>query len=221
MEQDVHALTAAYALDALDEVEERDYEAHLRRCDRCQVELAGFNEAATMLAYAIDAPPPPPALRERILSEVRQERSNVVELRPRRRLTYLTSAIAAAAVVLAVGIGIWASSLSSRLDDERSFLREARSVTLTGAPGRLLVTDSGEGALVVDLQPAPEGKTYEAWVIVPGSDPAPAALFQGDDPRDFVKLDEPVPPGATVALTVEDEGGAPAPTQQPFVTAQA
>ena len=136
-------------------------------------------------------------------------------------MAYVTSAVAAAAVVLAVGIGIWANSLSGQLDDEREFLREARSVTLTGAPGRLLVTESGEGALVVDLEPAPQGKTYEAWVIVPGSDPAPAALFEGGEARDFVRLDEPVPPGATVALTVEDEGGAPAPTQQPFVTAQA
>ena len=33
MEADtIHELTAAYALDALDEREEREYEAHLARC---------------------------------------------------------------------------------------------------------------------------------------------------------------------------------------------
>jgi anti-sigma-K factor RskA len=221
MERDeVHALTAAYALDALDEIDERDYETHLRGCDRCRAELADFTETATMLAYALDAPAPPAELRERILEQARAERSNVVPLRPRRTVAYVSSAVAAVAAAVAIGVGLWATSLSNKLDEERELVRDGRVVSVTGAEGRLLVADSGRAALDLDLRPAPAGKTYEAWVIPADQDPIPAGLFDGGDERDFVELDADVPAGAIVAVTIEEAGGVDAPTQTPFVTAQ-
>src|SRR5207253_6326006 len=42
--QALHDLTAAYALDALDEPERREYEAHLARCEQCRDELASLSE---------------------------------------------------------------------------------------------------------------------------------------------------------------------------------
>ena len=46
MEADtLHDLTAAYALDALDPEDAREYEAHLARCERCRGELASLSEA--------------------------------------------------------------------------------------------------------------------------------------------------------------------------------
>ncbi|MGH2450297.1 MAG: anti-sigma factor, partial [Candidatus Limnocylindria bacterium] len=80
---EVHGLTAAYALDALGDAAEAEYEAHLRHCERCRDELAAFQEAATALAHAAPPAAPPPALRERILEQARSERPNVVPLRPR------------------------------------------------------------------------------------------------------------------------------------------
>jgi hypothetical protein len=50
--------------------------------------------------------------------------------------------------------------------------------------------------------------------------PRPAAVFEGADARDLVLLDRRVPPGAVVAVTVEDDGGAEAPTGEPLFTAQ-
>ena len=79
----LHDLTAAYALDALDPEDVRSYEAHLARCERCRDELASLAEAVDALAYATDAPVPPPELRARILQRARDERPNVVPLRPR------------------------------------------------------------------------------------------------------------------------------------------
>jgi len=79
----LHDLTAAYALDALDPEDARGYEAHLARCERCREELASLSETANALAYATEAPAPPPELRARILQEVRDERPNVAPLRPR------------------------------------------------------------------------------------------------------------------------------------------
>src|SRR5512132_4483740 len=79
----IHELTAAYALDALDPDEAREYEAHLAHCERCRSELATMSPTATSLAYATEAPAPSPELRARILQRARSERSNVVPLRPR------------------------------------------------------------------------------------------------------------------------------------------
>jgi len=114
---ELHELTAAYALDALEPDEARAYEAHLDTCPRCREELAGLAGTASALAYAAAGPQPPAELRGRILETARAERQNVVPLRTRRplRLTPLVG-IAAAAACLLVGLGIWNLSLHRDLD---------------------------------------------------------------------------------------------------------
>jgi anti-sigma-K factor RskA len=120
----------------------------------------------------------------------------------------------------AVGIGIWAASLSSQLEDERAAnARSAQVFELAGARGSLIVTPAGDATLVVkDLRPAPPGKTYEAWVIQ--RDVArPAGLFPGGQPTAFA-LTRPVPRGAVVAVTLEVAGGVDQPTAAPLFTAK-
>jgi anti-sigma-K factor RskA len=223
----IHELTAAYALNALDPAEETEYEEHLRHCPRCREELAGFQEAAASLAYAVEGPAPPRGLGDRIVDAALAERSNVVPLR-RRWVTPTLGAVAAAAAGVAIGLGVWASSLSGSLDDERQAVGQhaevigllvsqgAAQVPLAGATGTLVVAESGEGALVfTGLEPAPEGKTYEIWVIEEGV-AKPAGLFEGGGEMAVVPIEQPVPTGAVVAVTVEPEGGVDAPTTEPF-----
>lgn len=215
MEQlSIHDLTAAYALDALDPEETRTYEEHLATCPECRQELAGLSRAAGALAYAIDSPPPPAALRERILEAARAERNNVVTLRP--RWTVAAKAVAAVAACAAIGFGVWAASLSRSLDHERSTHDQtnralailadpnASRTTLTGPMGgSLVVSKSGEAALVVShLNPAPAGKTYEAWVFENGK-PFRAGTFAGGGNLSVLRLDRSVPNGAKVAVTLE------------------
>ena len=50
--------------------------------------------------------------------------------------------------------------------------------------------------------------------------PVPAGLFSGGDDQTVVPLSAPVPEGAIVAVTVEDAGGVPAPTQDPFILSE-
>lgn len=97
----------------------------------------------------------------------------------------------------------------------------ARRVPLSGASGALVLAPTGEGALVVSrLHPAPEDKAYEAWVVE-GGKPRPAGLFEASTGRTIVPLTRPVPKGAVVAVTIEDEDGAEQPTGSPVFTAQA
>jgi anti-sigma-K factor RskA len=212
----VHELTAAYALHALRPDERRAFEAHLSRCPECRGELASFEDTAAMLAYGPDAPAPPAALRERILTQARAERPNVVPLRARWAAPAV--AVAAVAAVAALALGIWALSLSSELASEREARREQpRFFPVSGTEGQLVVAPTGEAVLLLpELARAPRGKTYEAWVI-DRSAPQPAGLFEGGE-RTAVALARPVPEGAVVAVTLERAGGVPAPTGRPLFT---
>ena len=220
----LHDLTAAYALDALDPGDVREYEAHLARCERCRAELASLSEAAGALAYATEAPAPPAELRARILQQAQRERRNVVPLRPRWALP----AAAAAAVVAAcaaIALGAWAVSLHGKLDRQQRVAAvlgdpAAARNGLAGDRGTLVVSANGDAVLVLKrLAPAPPGKTYEAWVARGGS-PQPAGTFAGGPQHSVVLLGQGVPQAAKVLVTVEHSGGSDAPTTQPFLSVQ-
>jgi anti-sigma factor RsiW len=222
----IHALTPAYALDALDNADERVYEEHLARCPGCQEELAELRETAAMLAFAADGPAPPAALKGRILASAREERGKVLPFRTRRAAVVVSGFAAAAAAAVALGIGIWAASLSSDLDREREKLAiladpSARALPLAGATGRVVVARDGDAVLVVSrLGAAPKGKTYEIWVIA-GGRAAPAGLFGGAEERNVVLLERRVLRGAQVAVTLERAGGVDQPTDDPLFATQA
>lgn len=217
--QGIHELSAAYALHALDRAEEGTFEEHLAHCARCRDEVASFHGTAAALAYDVEAPAPPPALKERILERARAERETVVPFRRRWTLP-VAAAAAVAASLAAVALGVWGARLSSQLDEQRAEnARLAEVVTLTGAQGSLILTPSGEATLVVrKLAPAPEGKTYEAWVIV-DKVAKRAGTFTGGAPTAFV-LTRRVPAGAVVAVTLEVAGGVDQPTSNPLFTAK-
>jgi anti-sigma-K factor RskA len=230
---EIHELSAAYALDALDPAERDAYEEHLARCAECREAVAAFQDVAADLAYEADAPPPPPALRDRILAEARRDGSNVVTLPRRRWLVPVTGAAAVAAGIAALALSFWAADLSQQLDDERASLHlseeavamladpEARRIPLDGAEGMLVVDEeSGEGWLVLrGLESAPAEKTYEAWVIEDG-EAVPAGLFAGGGVSTVVSLAAPVSEGAVVAVTLEAAGGVEQPTQDPLFASE-
>jgi anti-sigma-K factor RskA len=222
MEQNgVHELTAAYALDALADDDAREYEGHLRHCDRCRDDLRSLQETAALLAFGAEPATPPPGLRDRIVDAARAERPNVVPLRP--RWAYPVAGAAAVAAAAAVALAIWATSLSHSLHGERSLLGErARVVAVQGAPGHLLVAPSGKAALVLSRLPAaPRGRTYEAWVVPQGGMPRPAGLFRGAPGGAVIVLSEHVAAGATVGVTSEVAGGSAVPHGRMLVVGHA
>ncbi|HXG77422.1 MAG TPA: anti-sigma factor, partial [Gaiellaceae bacterium] len=90
---------------------------------------------------------------------------------------------------------------------------------LAAGRGRLVVDPSGRAALLVHgLEPAPAGKTYEAWIVEDGT-PRPAGLFRGEATVDVVLVEGTVPAGAVVAVTLED-GPVERPTSKPVVASQ-
>jgi anti-sigma-K factor RskA len=191
---DLHQLSAAYALDALDPDDRRAFEEHLADCDDCRAELASVRETVGALALATDGPAPPADLRARIVSAARAEPPKVVALRPRRTRLYAGIAIAAAAcAALAIGLALGLSGGGG-----------GKRLALSVRPG-------GTAQLAVSgFDPAPAGKIYEVWVI-DGGQPVPAAVFPGGA-HAVVALERRVPRGSTVAVTLERAPRARTPT---------
>ena len=228
---DIHDLVAPYALDALDPDERAEFERHLAGCERCTRELRELQGTAAALAWGVEAPEPPDGLRDRILEQARGE-AQVVPFRHRRSwVTPVLGIAAAAAACLAIGLGLWAASLSKDLDHERGLnAAQARALevvgdptakvtALKGAEGTLVVGSNGRAALVVcGLEPAPSGQTYEAWLI--RGRPVPAGLFEAGDTCTAVTLEGAAQSGSTVAVTREPAKGSKQPTSDPIFSAQ-
>ncbi len=66
---DLHALTGAYAVDAVDDVERARFERHLETCADCRSEVASLQAAASELSHLADLMPPP-ELRARVLQDI-------------------------------------------------------------------------------------------------------------------------------------------------------
>ena len=203
---DLHDLTAAYALDALDGDEAEAYERHLGQCEECRAQLAELNETASGLAFAAVAPPPPARLREAILETAAAERSNVVPLLRRRWVARSLAVAAAAAACVVVGLAV-------ALTHSNHAPRPVTMALSRDASGNVTVTFSGLGTV-------PRSKTYEAWVIPKGKAPQRAGLFSGGGDT-TLHLKGAVPKGAVVAVTIEPHGGTKAPTTTPIVSARA
>lgn len=223
MSQELHDLVAPYALDALEDEERERFERHLAECEECAAQLEMLQGTTAALAYAAEGPAPPAALRERIVESAHSEpRAAVIRL-PRRRWAFpAVGAIAAAAACVAIGLGIWANSLSNSLDRERSakdsygralqFLGgEAEVKHLVAGRGALLLSGRQAALVICGLAPAPSDKTYEAWVVEVKT-PRPAGLFRASGDCAPVFLEREVPPGAFVAVTLERKGGSQTPT---------
>ena len=66
---DIHGLSGAYAVDAVDDVERACFETHLAGCSECRIEVASLRAAAGEMS-AITLTSPPPSLRAAVLRDI-------------------------------------------------------------------------------------------------------------------------------------------------------
>jgi anti-sigma-K factor RskA len=129
-------LAAAYVLGALTAEERKAFEAHLATCAECTAEVRSLTPAAGALAQAVPQVEPPAALRARVLTYASrsarpsENREAVVPMAappaPGERATTLLSWLAAAASLLvAAGLGIYAFQLRGRVETLEARLQDA------------------------------------------------------------------------------------------------
>jgi len=70
---DIHGLSGAYAIDAVDDVEMARFEAHLADCSDCQSEVTSLRAAAGEISL-VSQMTPPPSLRASVLRDIRSVR---------------------------------------------------------------------------------------------------------------------------------------------------
>ena len=223
---DIHHLTGAYALDAVDDIERARFEQHLAECEDCRLEVASLREAAGLLSETT-AVTPPPALRESVLAGISQVRPlpPIVHRTPVVQRRWFPLLVAAAVVaILGVGAALWqpwAPSQDSSLTAAEQVLEagDARSVAVDlGDAGSATVTRSeslGKAVITTDdMAPAPSGKVFELWLQVDG-EMVPAGLMPpGEDNQ--VVLEGDATTATAVGITVEPEGGSDQPTTEPI-----
>lgn len=69
MNEDIHALSGAYAVDALDDVERARFERHLAGCSACRAEVESLVTAASELSVLTEVTPPA-SLRAKVLADI-------------------------------------------------------------------------------------------------------------------------------------------------------
>ncbi|MFL6088724.1 MAG: anti-sigma factor domain-containing protein [Aeromicrobium sp.] len=225
---EIHALSGAFVLDAVDDIERAGFERHLGSCEECSNEVPGLCEAAARLADLTEAAPPP-HLRAKVLAQARSARPlppvGTPSAQPRRRLPALVAA-AAAIVALGAGAGVgigwhpWQERQTVQLSLADRVLQagDAESWTREIPGGKITVTRSKSvGTAVmstVGLPVAPTGKVYEFWLQKPDKSLAPAGLATSGTGEFVLRGDAATAVGA--GLTVEPAGGSAAPTTDPL-----
>ena len=231
-----------YAWDIAEEPEKNEIRAHLNR--GCRVCMDGVKQSlATALLMGSTTPEarPSPRLRRRILASVG------APARGGRILTWAAAATMAGLFLIAVSViesnrhyAAQAVRLSSQLAVQRSEIgRLTEAFAILSGPGTTRVsfgvppprTPQGEvfvnprqGVLLVasNLPRTPVHRVYEMWIIPKGSPPVAAGLFQSQDDGSAMHIrrgDINVASTAAIAVTVEDEAGASAPTTKPVIVA--
>jgi anti-sigma-K factor RskA len=236
---DMHLLTGAYALDALDDVERAGFERHLRSCSSCAAEVRELQEAVAGMADRVEAPPPS-QLKAAVLAEVRRTRqispSERVHLRRPSLQRMLSTAAAAVVIAVTAGLGgvawqahqsakdsqIAAQQAADRSTELTQVLTDptARKTVQAASVGGVatVVAAQGKAVLAADQLPEPpSGKTYQVWLINRSSVINSAGLLELTNGHGQ-SLMPGVSAGDTVAVTVEPKGGSKQPTTTPILT---
>lgn len=224
---DIHQLTGAYALDAVDDIERARFEEHLAECEDCRTEVASLREAASLLSETTLATPPP-ALRESVLAGISQIRPlpPVVHRTPVVQRRWFPLLVAAAVVaILGVGAAIWqpwGPSPDSSLTAAERILEapDAESVVVDlGDAGRATVTrsESLRRAVITTegMAPAPQGKVFEVWLQDDEGAMLPAGLMPPGEDNQLV-LEGDAAAATAAGITVEPAGGSDEPTTEPI-----
>jgi anti-sigma-K factor RskA len=238
MADELHLLTGAYAIDALNPEERSAFEVHLVACDDCTTEVAELHATAAKLGIAVSEIAPT-ALREQVVrraSTIRQL-PPAIALRStsRRSATRNIAMLAVAAAVLSVALGGLGSFAWSQHIANRNLSAEAARVSAVltapdSATASVAVATGGRATIVVSRQldtaafvgsgltQTPKGRVYELWFIDAAGTPRPAGVFQPTaSGSTTVRLTGDMGSASVIAVTVEASGGSLKPSTTPVV----
>jgi anti-sigma-K factor RskA len=220
---DIHALSGAYAVDAVDDIERASFERHLASCPTCRAEVASLREASALLADAATTIPPP-ALRDAVLSDITRVRPlpPVTVGGPVHRRKWFPALVAAVVLAL-VGVGgavwqPWRDDTSQTLSATDQVLQDPDAQRVSqelpnGATATVVRSAKEHRAVIVteDMPEPPAGKVYQLWLQTPAEDMVPAGLMPAGGSTALLEGDADDAIGVGVSL--EPAGGSEQPTE--------
>jgi anti-sigma-K factor RskA len=244
MTDSMRDLAPGYALGALTPEETRSFEAALATSPELQREVAELRELNALLAQR-DRLAPPPGLKQRLRERIGTEKRAALPTRAsgartRSRAPQLLLGFGlAASLVLAAGLYLRLRSLQQTLSgsEQRLAEREATLNALLEPTVQLTtLTATGQAPPIVQvfwnraantlilhtfrLKPAPDGRTYQLWLLPKQGKPIPSTLFNTEPTGHQLVQGITVPADQQIAgfaLTVEPAGGSPQPTTTPIL----
>jgi anti-sigma-K factor RskA len=228
----------AFALGSLDPEQADDFKEHLKTCKRCQEELRWLAPAVRALPEAVEPRTPPPALKVRLMEEVRadaeaEERRVKSAKRQERaaagggfsawlgglRVGSLTwKPIAGLALVILVVAGGIGYAVGTGGGNDHTHTWELKAEENAGIAATVIREGEKGEIHLAGLKQLPQGKVLEAWVEREGKvEPVPA-LFAPDKAGNASTTIENMKDVSIVMVTREPEGGSKTPTEkEPFV----
>ncbi|NYV73481.1 anti-sigma factor domain-containing protein [Streptomyces sp. UH6] len=237
---DLHTLTGAYAVHALDTEERSAFEHHLAECDACRQEVAEFAATTGRLALASTARTRP-AMREQVLQRIRTVRQVPPDTAPPERErreaqrgrgpTWWALAAGVAVAAAFAGSAVWqyeraqdarheAALAQRHVEDLAGVLTapdaRSRSAKVAGGAGTLVVSVSRDRAVFVasGMTVPPQGQVYQLWFINGGAMRS-AGLMDPDRGSQAVLMQGALDDASRVGITVEPAGGSEQPTSTP------
>ena len=213
---------AALALGALDRRRQRRVSKHADRCEHCRAALERLAPAIAVLGESVEQHEPPPALRERLMAEVRAETSAgavpAQRPRPERRgpAAFMLRPAAGLAAVALAGAGIAGYLLAERGGEPTSTI--PGSSELAGAEASLELDDDTATLEVSGMPALAKGAVYQAWVATETGSVRRSATFVPDaDGAATAAVPEVLEGGTEVMVTEEPEPGREEPTLPPLL----
>lgn len=213
-----------YVLGALPELEVEVLERHLGGCEQCRAEVEELRPVTAAMARSVPQVEAPASLKASLMDIVSSEaaaRADAQPRRPRGRSSIgswfsglqprMAVAMAVGVLVLGIAVGVavdriatgdggTTTTIAAKIDRRLMPTGDA-SLAVKGDDGKLVLTDAPQ---------PPAGRVYQLW-YQHGKTIERGGTFR---PRTDGSFDATVPVGHTdaVMVTVEREGGVPAPT---------
>jgi anti-sigma-K factor RskA len=218
----------AYVLGALPELEAEVLEKHLAGCEECRAEVEELRPVTAAMLRSVPQVEPPPSLKASLMRTVNEEaqlRGGAAAKAPREKRRFRLFEGLTPRLAMGIAVGVLALGVVIGVAAERIGGGGSGATTITAQIDRKLMP-SGTASLEVegdngklrlkDAPAPPSGRVYQLWyqhgkMIERGGTFTPRADGSYD-------ASVPVTSGTdAVMVTVERQGGAPAPTGPPVM----
>lgn len=239
MKNDIHSLSGAYVLDAIEPEERTRFEHHLSTCAACRADVAAFSAMLVDLSES-DAEEPPASLRRSVLTAIddvsplppsEAEPITSAPARPitahrrlgRHRPLLAAAALLVVAAVAAIAIAVGTMNSPSGRSGVDAVLEadDAHRVeqVVDGFTAAVVTSRARNEAVLVsdDMPPPPAGRSYQLWYQRPDIGMQSAGIMPRSADGQKVLLEGALDDATAVGVTLEPEGGSPDPTSEPIV----